>query len=83
MVPVLKVIHPGWEKVTVRVCNDYSVTANFQLETHRQPMPLSEDLMRNQRGGYYFTKVDLADVYKQIKLNVSPESHKSLALGTH
>ena len=58
-----------------------SVTVNSQLETHRQPIPLSEDLMRNVQGRYCFTKVDLADAYNQIKL--APESQKRLALSTH
>ena len=34
-----------------------------------------------QSGGYYFTKIDLADAYNQIKL--APESQKRLALSTH
>ena len=37
--------------------------------------------MRRLGGGYYFTKVDLADAYSQIKL--APESQKRLALSTH
>ncbi|KFD47834.1 hypothetical protein M514_11314 [Trichuris suis] len=44
-------------------------------------MPLPEDLMRKLSGGYYFTKIDLADAYNQIKL--APESQKRLALSTH
>ena len=56
------------EKVQSRVCRDYSVTINPQLETHCQLIPLTEDIMRNLRGGYSFTRVDLADAYNQIKL---------------
>ena len=32
-------------------------------------------------GGYGFTKIDLADVYNQVKL--APESQRRLALRTH
>ena len=53
------------------------MTVNSQLETHHQPIPLPEDQMRNLRGGYCFTMVDLADAYNQIKLAL--ESQKRLA----
>ena len=47
VVPVRKASRPGQSKARIRVCGDYSVTVNSQLETHRQPIPLPEDLMRN------------------------------------
>lgn len=71
----------GQQRSKLRVCGDYSVTVNPQLETHRHPIPLPEDLMRKLSGGYCFTKIDLADAYNQIKLG--PESQKKLALSTH
>ncbi len=37
--------------------------------------------MHKLSGGYYFSKIDLADAYNQIKLG--PESQKRLALSTH
>ena len=46
---------------------------NAQLETHRYPIPLPEDLMRKLSGGYGFSKIDLADAYNQVLLG--PESH--------
>ena len=51
---------------SIRVCGDYSVTVNAQLEAHRQPIPLPQDLMRKLGGGFGFTKIDLADAYNQI-----------------
>ena len=57
------------------------MTVNSQLEDHRHPLPLPEDLMRRLGGGYGFTKINLADAYNQIKL--APESQKRLALSTH
>ena len=37
--------------------------------------------MQKLRGGFGYSKVDLADAYHQIKL--SPESQRHLALSTH
>ena len=37
--------------------------------------------MRKLGGGYFFTKIDLANAYNHIKL--SPDSQKKLALSTH
>ena len=72
VVPVRKQSLPNQPTPSVRVCGDYSVFINVQLETHRQPMPLPEDLMRRLGGTHYFSKVDLADAYNQIELG--PES---------
>ena len=81
VVPVRKSKLPGQDTAAIRVCGDYSFTVNQQLETHRQPIPLPEELMQKLGGGYGFTKIDLADAYHQIPL--SPESQKKLALSTH
>ena len=63
VVPVRKQSQPNQPSGDVRVCGDYSVFINGQLETHRQPMSLPEDLMRRLDGTHYFSKVDLADAY--------------------
>ena len=81
MVQVRKAIHPGEIKPRIRACGDYLVTVNPQLETHRQPIQIHEDLMRNLRDGFCFTKIDLPDAYNQIKL--APKSQKRKALSTH
>lgn len=81
VVPIKKKTAPGQDKPSIRVCGDYSVTINPQLETHRHPIPLPEDLMRRLGRGHGFTKIDLADAYNQIQLG--PESQKKLALSTH
>ena len=81
VVPIRKSPLPGQAKASIRVCGDYSVTVNSQLEDHRQPIPLPEDLMRKLGRGYCFSKIDLANAYNQIYL--SPDSQKKLALSTH
>ena len=80
VVPIRKAAMAG-KPAKLQVCGDYSVTVNHQLEPHRHPMPLPEDLMRKLGGGYGFTKIDLADAYNQIML--APKSQKRLALSTH
>ena len=80
VVPIRKPTSPG-KKAALRVCGDYSVTVNSQLETNRHPIPTPEKLMQKLSGGYGFTKMDLADAYNQIPL--WPESQKRLALSTN
>eukprot|EP00731_Ephydatia_muelleri_P030921 Em0022g435a len=80
VVPIRKASLPG-QPAKLRVCGDYSVSVNQQLEPHRHPMPLPEDLMRKLGGGHGFTKIDLADAYNQVML--APESQRRLALSTH
>lgn len=81
VVPIRKPPLPGQTKGKLRVCGDYSVAVNAQLETHRHPMPSPEKLLQKLSGGYGFTKIDLADAYNQIPL--SSDSQKKLALSTH
>ena len=81
VVPVRKKRVSSATTAPLRVCGDYSVTVNSQLEVHRHPLPLPEDLMQKLSGGYGFTKIDLANAYNQIKLG--PKSRRKLALSTH
>ena len=80
-VPVCKALQPDQKKAKLRVCGDYSVTVNAQLETHHHPMLHPDNLICKLGGSYYFTKIDLSNAYSQIKL--APESQKRLALSTH
>ena len=81
VVPIRKKVLPGQPNGKIRVCGDYSVAINAQLETHRYPIPLPEDLMRKLSDGYGFSKIDLVDAYNQVLLG--PESQKRLAPSTH
>ncbi len=81
VVPIRKAQTSGGLKPKLRICGDYSVGINEQLEDHRHPMPLPEELMQRLGGGFGYTKIDLADAYNQIKL--APESQRRLALSTH
>jgi len=74
VVDVCKASLSGEIKAGIRVCGDYFVSVNSQLEAHRHPLPLPEELMRKLGGGHRFTKIDLADGCSQIKL--CPESQE-------
>ena len=69
VVPIRKAIRPRQTKASLRVCGDYSVTVNPQLEVIRQPIPMPEDLLRRLGGGHCYSKGDLADAYNQIMLD--------------
>ena len=52
MVQICKKALPGHPNGKIRVCGDYSVAINSELETHCYPIPLPEDLMRKFSSGY-------------------------------
>ena len=81
VVPIRKAHTSGSLKPKLRICGDYSMGINDQLEDHRHPLPLPEELMQKLGGGFWYTKTDLADAYNQIQL--APESQHRLALSTH
>ena len=81
VVPIRKAHTPGSLKPRLWICGDYSVGINDQLEDHRHPLPLPEELMQKLGDGFVYTKIDLADAYNQIQL--AQESQRRLALSTH
>ena len=81
MVPIRKAHTLGYLKPKLRICGDYSVGINDQLEDHRHPLPLPEELMQKLGGGFGYTKIDLADAYNQIQL--APENQRRLALSSN
>ena len=81
VVPIRKAHALGSLKPKLRICGCYSVGINDQLEDHRHPLPLPEELMQKLGDGFGYTKIDLADAYNQIQL--APESQRRLALSTH
>ena len=81
MVPIRKAHTSRSLKPKLRICGDYSIGINDQLEDHRHPLPLPEELMQKLGGEFRYTKIDLAHAYNQIQL--APESQRRLALSTH
>ncbi|XP_036340533.1 uncharacterized protein K02A2.6-like [Rhagoletis pomonella] len=51
----------------LRICADFKVGVNSQIEVDRYPIPRIEELFHNLQGGQYFTKIDLSEAYLQIE----------------
>ena len=75
IVPVLK------SDSTIRICGDYKVTINPDLEVPQYPLPKAEDLFSRLNGGQSFSKLDLSQAYQQVLLNES--SRNLVAINTH
>ncbi|VDP79148.1 unnamed protein product, partial [Echinostoma caproni] len=56
---------------TPRICGDYRLTLNPRLRRCVANTMESEDFMKSLHGCQYFSKIDLADAYLQIPLNVA------------
>lgn len=75
--PIVAVQKPNG---TIRICADFKVTVNPQIEIDRYPIPRIEELFHKLQGGTFFTKIDLTDAYLQIEL--AEESKKFLVINT-
>lgn len=76
--PIVPVLKPDG---TVRICGDYKVTVNNDLEVHQYPLPKAEDLFANLNGGKKFSKLDLSHAYQQVLLD--NESRAYVTINTH
>uniref|UniRef100_A0A914W0Y7 Reverse transcriptase domain-containing protein n=1 Tax=Plectus sambesii TaxID=2011161 RepID=A0A914W0Y7_9BILA len=61
----------------VRICGDFKVTINPQIDVDEHPIPTVDELFLKLNGGEKFTKLDLADAYLQIELE---EESKNLVV---
>jgi len=66
---------------TVRVCGDFKVTVNPNLEPDRYPVPKVDDMLANLANGQKFSKIDLANAYLQLELD--DEGEEILTISTH
>lgn len=66
---------------SVRLCADYKVTVNSQLEPAHHPIPRVEELFQKVHGSTYFCLLDIYKAYLNIALD--EESSKIAALSTH
>ncbi|KFD49043.1 hypothetical protein M513_10091 [Trichuris suis] len=64
----------------IRICGDFKVTVNPQLEVNQFPIPRLEELLVKLQHGRHFSKIDLADAYLQIELD--EESKKLMVVNT-
>ena len=53
----------------VRICGDFSITANPQLNINQYPLPRPEELFAALNGGQQFTKLDFSEAYLQLELD--------------
>ncbi len=65
----------------VRICGDYKVTVNPELNVDQYPLPRPEDLFAVLAGGKHFTTLDLSQAYNQLKLEESSKPY--LTINTH
>ncbi|XP_061192328.1 uncharacterized protein LOC133200561 [Saccostrea echinata] len=65
----------------IRICGDFKVTINPQLEIKQYPLPRIEDIFASLAGGQKFSKIDLKNAY--LQLEVEEESKKFLTINTH
>ncbi|KXJ10498.1 Transposon Tf2-11 polyprotein [Exaiptasia diaphana] len=52
-----------------RLCGDYKVTVNQFLEADPYPLPSTEELLSTIGPAKYFSKIDLANAFQQLKLS--------------
>ena len=69
---------------TVRICGDFKITVNPQLQTEEYPLPRIEDIFAKLAGGQKFTKIDLRQAYHQMEVEeesrVLDDQHPSRAV---
>ncbi len=76
--PVVAVTKPSG---ATRLCGDYKVSLNKQIEVDSYPLPRPEELFAQLAGGKKFSKIDLAEAYLQVE--VDDASKKLLTVNTH
>ena len=74
IVPVLK------KDGSVRLCGDYKVTVNPELQAEQYPLPCMEDIFENLAVGQKFLKIDLRQAYHQLEME--EDSKKYLIVNT-
>jgi len=76
--PIVPIVKPN---VTVRICGNYKITVNPQLQSEEYPLPRIDDIFANLSGEKKFTKIDLKQAYHQME--VEEESQDYLTVNTH
>ena len=65
---------------SIRLCGDYKVTVNRAAKVDKYPLPRIDELFASLEGGRSFTKLDLAQAYQQVPLDV--DSKKLTTINT-
>ncbi|XP_031553785.1 uncharacterized protein K02A2.6-like [Actinia tenebrosa] len=75
------IVTPVKKDSSVRVCGDFKVTINPQLEIDEYPLPRIEDIYANLSGGKQFSTLDFRQAYLQME--VDEQSKHYLTVNTH
>ena len=75
--PFFAVIKSDWK--SMRICGDFWMMVNPVSKLNRYPIPKTEDIFATLKQGKLFTKLDLGQVYLQLKLE---ESSKYMVINT-
>ena len=76
--PIVPVVKPD---NSIRVCGDYKITVNSDLEVDQHPLPNPEELFVELSEGEKFSKLDLSRAYQQILLD--EDSREYVTINTH
>ena len=76
--PVVPVPKPDG---SVRLCGDYRVTLNSQLNVDQHPLPTPKEIFSSLNNCQFFAKLNLAQAYLQVPL--AAESQKLTTISTH
>lgn len=65
----------------VRICGDFKLTVNPQLDVDQYTLPTADDLFTTLNGGQKFTKLDSRHAYEQLVFN--EKSRQYVTIHTH
>lgn len=66
---------------TTRLCRDFAVTINPQLNIPQYPIPLPDNVFVKLQGGKRFIKLDLKNAHQKLPLD--PDSQQFVTINTH
>ena len=75
LVPVVK------SDNSIRICGDYKVTVNPQLQVAQHPLPRPDDMFAKMGGCQVFSKIDLKQAFQQLEMD--EKSQEICTLNTH
>ena len=75
------IVTPVKKGGNVRICGDFKVTVNPQLEIDTYPLPRIEEIYAGLGGGKHFTVIDLKQAYLQMELQ--EDSQLAMTINTH
>lgn len=65
----------------IRICGNYKVTLNSQLQVDKYPLPKPGNLFSTLSGGQFFSTLDLSNAYHQMEMD--EWSQAMLTINTH